>query len=57
MELGQFGREEPLTEEDTNKGGELEEDRVRLPLFKGNLASYVTYICIGNPCLNDQIMK
>ena len=57
MELKRFGREEPLAKEDTNVGGGLEEDGVRPPLFKGNLASYVAYIFKSIPCLNDQIIK
>ena len=37
MELGRFGREEPLAKGDTIRGGGLEEDRDRPPHFKGNL--------------------
>ena len=44
MELGWFGREEPLTKEDTNGGGGLEEDGVRPPLSQGNLERYVNIL-------------
>ena len=46
-----------MAKEDTNGRGGLEEEGARLSLIQGNLANYVTNICISIPCMNDQIIK